>query len=310
VGVSVGLAVLAAIANACSNVLQRAANRREPAERSLSPRLVIDLVHRKEWLAGFGLVIASFLCQATALGTGELAVVQPVIMFELPLTLFAGSLFFGSRLGRREWLAVVLLTAGLAGLVGFLDPRGGTSSASPLAWVVGGCASAVVIAILVAAGRARRGNVRSGLFGAAAGVTFGLTASFMKATTGQLSQGFGHLFTSWSLYAMVVAGVLGMFLVQNALQAGWLVAAQPGISLLDPFTSVAWGVFAFGESTNGGLLAALAGLSGVAMVLGAIALSSSPALQLTMQREPPRGPRRAGAGTGQFEPVGAGEASR
>lgn len=283
--ISLGLAVLAAVANAGSNVLQRVANRREPSELSLSPRLLIKLLHKKEWLTGFGLVVASFLCQATALGTGELAIVQPVIMVELPLTLFASKLFLGSRLGRREWWSVVLLTGGLAGLVGFLDPHGGTSVVSPMAWVIGGCASAVAIATLVAAGRARHGNARSALFGAAAGVTFGLTASLMKAMTGEFSRGPRHLFGSWSLYAMVLAGLLGMFLVQNALHAGWLVAAQPGISLLDPFTSVAWGVFAFDEQTHSGLLAALAGLSGVAMAVGAIALSSSPALQATMRRE-------------------------
>lgn len=291
--VSLVLAVMAAVFNAGSNVLQRDANRREPAELNLSPRLIWNLVHRKEWLVGIGLVTASFLCQATALGTGELAFVQPVIVIELPLTLLAGKIFLGSRLGRREWWSIALLTAGLAGLVGFLNPRGGTSSVSSMAWVLGGCTSAAAIAALVGAGRATDGNTRSGFFGAAAGVTFGLTASFMKAMTGDFSRGFEHLFASWSLYAMVAAGVLGMFLVQNALQAGRLVAAQPGISLLDPFTSVAWGVLAFDEQTNGGIFAALAGLSGVAMVLGAVALSSSASLQRTMHFEPPEAVARA-----------------
>jgi drug/metabolite transporter (DMT)-like permease len=284
---SLGLAVLASVANAGSNVLQRAANSREPSNLSLSPRLILDLVHRKEWLAGFGLVIASFLCQATALGTGELAVVQPIILLELPLTLFAAKLFLGAHLHAREWGSVALLTAGLGGLVGFLSPHGGSSSPDNLAWEIGGSSSAVVIIVLVAIGRTKTGNVRGGLFGAAAGVTFGLTASLMKGMTGDLSQGFVHLFSSWSVYAMVAAGVFGIFLVQNALQAGWLVAAQPGISLLDPFTSVAWGVFAFNEQTNHGGLAALAGLSGVAMVVGAIALSSSPVLQYRARQEDP-----------------------
>jgi drug/metabolite transporter (DMT)-like permease len=275
---SLALASLAAVANAGSNVLQREASRREPSELSLSPRLTWQLLHNKQWLVAFSLVIASFLLQATALGTGELAVVQPVIVLELPLTLIAAGLFFRAHLGGREWLAIVLLTAGLAGLVGFLHPEGGRSSAGTLAWSLGGGLSFLAMTLLVVEGRARRANARGALYGVAAGIAFGLTASFMKAMTGAFSQGMGHLFASWSLYAMAVTGILGMFLVQNALQAGRLVAAQPGISLMDPFTSVAWGVLAFGERTNGGFYIGLAVISGAALAAGALLLSSSPAL--------------------------------
>src|SRR5579875_102248 len=296
---SLALAVLAAFANAGSNVLQRDASRREPSELSLSPKLTWELLHKKQWLAAFGLVVASFLLQATALGTGELAVVQPVILLELPLTLVAAGIVFRAHLGAREWAAILLLTAGLAGLVGFLRPHGGQSSAGGLAWALGGGLSFLAMALLVAEGRVRKGDARGALFGVAAGIAFGLTASFMKAMTGAFAQRFAHVFTSWSLYAMAVTGILGMFLVQNALQAGRLVAAQPGISLMDPFTSVAWGVLAFGERTNGGFYIALAIVSGAALVAGALLLTSSPALspgratssgpkQATEAREPAR----------------------
>jgi hypothetical protein len=51
--------------------------------------------------------------------------------------------------------------------------------------------------------------------------TFGLTAALMKGMTTYFSQGgFGAIFTSWQLYAMVASGALGMFLVQSALNAG------------------------------------------------------------------------------------------
>ena len=87
------------------------------------------------------------------------------------------------------------------------------------------------------------------LFGAAAGVSFGPTAG-LKAMTSQLSTGFGHVLASWAAYAMVATGLTGMFLVQNAFQAGKLIASQPGISLLDPFWAVVWGVIAFHEQTE------------------------------------------------------------
>lgn len=282
--ISYGLALCAAVSNAGSNVLQRKANKDEPAERSLSLRLIADLVHQRAWWLGIAFITGSFLFQAGALGTGELAAVQPIIVLELPLTMVAGKLFLGSELHLREWGAIALLTAGLGGLVGFLSPHGGSSNADFVKWLVGGGGTALVIAVLVLAGRSQRNQVRGGLFGAASGVTFGLTAAFMKATTGELAGGLGHLLESWEPYAMVAAGAVGMFLVQNALQAGQLVAAQPGISLLDPFVSIAWGVVVFGEHTNGGVYIVLATISAISMVAGATVLSSSPVLQRAQQR--------------------------
>jgi len=66
------------------------------------------------------------------------------------------------------------------------------------------------------------------------------------------SHGLVDLFTSWEIYAMVASGLLGMFLVQSALNAGGLIAAQPGLTLSDPVISVLWGVFAFHEQARGG----------------------------------------------------------
>ena len=51
---------------------------------------------------------------------------------------------------------------------------------------------------------------------------------------------------------MGAVGLLGMFLIQSALNAGGLIAVQPGLTLADPFISVLWGVFAFHEEVRGG----------------------------------------------------------
>ena len=85
--------------------------------------------------------------------------------------------------------------------------------------------------------------------------------------------------SSWNTYAMVGAGVIGLFLVQKALQAGQLVAAQPGITLLDPVTAVDWGVFASHEKVNGGLWWVAIGAGAAAMAVGAALLARSPVLR-------------------------------
>ena len=78
---------------------------------------------------------------------------------------------------------------------------------------------------------------------------------------------------------MVATGVLGMFLVQSALNAGRLIAAQPGLTLSDPIVSILWGVLAFHEKVRGGSLNLMfAALSTVLLAAAVVALARSPLL--------------------------------
>lgn len=277
----IGLAVVAAGVNAASNVLQRMANRREPPQLQMSLRLVADLVRRPVWLAGFAAVVLSFLLMASALGFGQLAVIQPIIILELPLTLIAGARIFGSRLGRREWVAAGVMTLGLAGLIVFLSPRGGQPSVGWVTWTVGIGGSLLLVAGLVLLARlvVSSDGTRAAVLGAATGITFGLTAALMKGMTEQFSGGLGSIFVAWQTYAMAVSGLLGMYLLQTALHAGRLIAAQPGITLLDPFTAIVWGIVGFGEQVRGGIFLVLAVVSAGVLAAGALALSRSPLLE-------------------------------
>jgi drug/metabolite transporter (DMT)-like permease len=277
---SVPLALIAACSNAASNVIQRITNRAEQGVRTLSLRLVVDLLHRPLWFAGIGAITFSFVLQASALRFGPLALVEPLLVCELPLTFVGAVIFLHSPMRLREMGASVIMTAGLAGLVAFLDPHGGTPTVSPLTWVVGLVACFGAVAALVIAGKQAEGDRRAALYGAATGIDFGTTAALMKGAVAHLSSGPQAIFMSWETYAMVAAGILGIFLVQNALQAGKLLAAQPGITLLDPFVAIVWGLFAFGEQgATGTVHLALTITGGLLMVAGVLLLSRSPILE-------------------------------
>jgi hypothetical protein len=83
--------------------------------------------------------------------------------------------------------------------------------------------------------------------------------------------------TAWQLYAAAAAGLLAFWMDQNAVNAGRLAAAQPGITLGDPCVSIAWGVTVFHETTRGGGWLAAAVVCGVAMGGAAVVLARSPA---------------------------------
>jgi hypothetical protein len=70
-----------------------------------------------------------------------------------------------------------------------------------------------------------------------------------------------------------VIGVASLGLVQAALNAGTLVAAQPGITLLDPLVSLLWGTVVIGEHTRTGPILVLAGLGAAVIAAGAVLLA-------------------------------------
>ena len=283
------LAVLAACANATSSVLQRKANREVPRKQNLSLRLIWSLAHQPMWFGGVLAIFVGFLLQAAALGNGQLSVVEPILVLELPATLILAGWVFRTRLGRREWACVLVMAAALGSLLFALSPSAGPRSGVRwYVWVIAIVINLAGAGILVAFGRrgpAGRGRTdtggsarQAGLLGVAAGSVFGLTAALMKAMTGTLAHGFGALVTHWPLYGMVATGVLGMFLLQSAMNAGRLIAAQPGLTLSDPIVSVLWGVLVFGERVRAGWFVIPAVAGALMLAVAVLILIRSPLL--------------------------------
>jgi drug/metabolite transporter (DMT)-like permease len=270
-------AVCAALANAFGAVLQRRAAKTAPLADAMRLRLMIDLIRKPIWLGGVVALIAGFLFQAAALSIGDLALVQPIVVAELPLTMVVAAVAFRTHLDRDAWIGAISVSGGLAILLIATAPQSGTGGYGGMwAWLWACVASIGAGTILVIAGLRTSGGARAALYGAAAGLGFGFTAALMKSALDKLNGGVEQVVTSWQLYLMVATGIASFFLVQNALQAGSLVAAQPGISALDPLVSVGYGVLLFGENLRTGIWLLPALIGGVIIVLGTISLSRSP----------------------------------
>ncbi len=282
------LAFLAGLVNATGNVLNRKAARDEPDQAEFRLRLIADLMHRKVWLAAVGMMIVSFALAAAALGTGQLASVQLVVVLELPMTIIGGAWLLHTPIGPREWIAIAALTASVIGLLALLEPRPGPEKAiAPILWITMSAANIGALAVLVAVARAHsRPAVRASLLGVATGLGYGLTAAYTKGMADQFnSGGISAIFTTWELYATIGAGLLSAFLLENAYQAGPLTASQPGITLVDPLVSTIWGLVVFGEVVNHGPLLWLTALPGLALAGGVFLLSRSTILRTTQTGE-------------------------
>ena len=276
--ISVLFAVLTALSNGAASVLQRRAASTAPDSDAMRLSLIGHLLRQKVWLAGIGLVIVAAVCQAVALATGPIAVVQPIFVIELPATLLMASFVMRVRLPRPVWFGVVAVTSGLALGMASAAPEGGSATVHGAAWVPALILTGLFEAGLIAGAMATRGNPRAALLGLAAACAYALTAALMKDAMARLDDGGGvtALFTSWQLYAMAVVGVGALFLLQNALQAGTLVAVQPCLTLGDALISILYGVTLFGEHLRTGwwLLPELLALALIAA--GCVQLARSP----------------------------------
>lgn len=278
--ISLPVAALAACGNALANVMQRKAGLEEGTDKAFGLAFLLDLVRRPTWLLGFLGLVSSFVLQAVALGLGSLAAVETVITLEVPLTLLVASRVFGSRLGRTEWTGILVMTGGAILLIAMLNPQpGDETNVSDFLYAAAGGGTAGTIAVLVVA--AQRGHTlwRTGCLGAAAGTSFGLTATMIKETISRAgTDGFWAIFTAWQTYTAVGFGVGGLVLVQWALHVGPLIAAQPGFTLMDPLVSILWGVLIFDEVVRMGAWLVPATLGGLAVGLGVFVLTRSPLL--------------------------------
>jgi drug/metabolite transporter (DMT)-like permease len=271
------LALGAALANALTSVFQREGIQTAPAGTTLRLSLITYALRRGIWLAGFALMIVSFLLQAVALHFGRLSEVQQILTTELVFLVIVLVVWFGFTMGRREWVGVLAVSAGLAGFLYFADPVEGSLAPPLWAWAVaiGACGAAIVTAVLLALRGPRWW--RAAMFGTGAAIGFALTAAFTKVVSGFAASDWTTLYRHWQTYALAFFGVLAVFLAQNAFHAGPIVASQSTLVLVDPLASILIGVGLFGDDlrTNGAW-GPLEALSLLVMFAGAVLLAHSP----------------------------------
>jgi drug/metabolite transporter (DMT)-like permease len=278
---------------ALATVLQQRAGVGAPSAGT-SAGLVLRMATQRVWLAGIVFDGLGFVAQAAALGSGRLAVVQPLLVFSVVFALPLGIRLSGQRVQRGEVLAAAAVVIGLVAFLSLARPSGGRGEAPLRDWLIATGALAAICAPLVLLGRRGPGPLRAAWLGTAAGILFALTAALTKAVVDDLQVGFLNVLSSWEPYALLAVGYVSMTLNQMALNTGALAATIATSTASDPIVSVVLGLVLFHESLHVAGLGAIGTV--VALVVALLGMTVlARAEEQTVVPERPAAPEQAAA---------------
>lgn len=271
-------ALVSALLYGLASVLQQRGAAAQPEDQSLRLGLLARLIRDPWWMVGLGCDVAGYVFQFIALGHGPLVLVQPLLVCGLLFALPIGAAVAGRKLLRSDWLAAVMVCAGLAAFLTIARPGAGSSDVEAGVWVLLLTTCAAVALVLVVASNGRRPRVRVVMLSGGAGVLYGAGAALTKTSSHLLDEGWLRLALHWQPYMLALFGIAGMLLAQSAFQAGWLDVSLPTMSVMDPIVSIVIGALAFGEGlASGPGDVAVEVVALIVMSLGVIMLARSSA---------------------------------
>jgi hypothetical protein len=213
-----------------------------------SPGSFLALAKQTWWLLGTVALLTGYAFQAVALGHGRLAVIQPLLVTTIVFALPLGYVLTNQEVNRREVLGAVVVVLGLAVFTVVGDAGDGNDNAPASQWAVAVAVfSAIAIVLLYRGGR---GSVtrKAALYGACAGVLYGLSASLCKPTVEILGdQDLGAMLGSWEFYAFAGAGILAFVVQQVSLATGKLATSVATVAVCNPLVSIVIGTLLLDE---------------------------------------------------------------
>ena len=271
------LAIVSALgANVAFLCKHRGANR-APAVRFSRPLAsAVALFRSYWWTLGWLVGAVAWGFHVAAMSLAPLSLVQAVMAAGLALLVIPAQIWFGIRLGWKEWTGLGLSAAGLALLAVTADASHAHSAYSLAALIAFEGGFVAIGAYLLLHGSRGRNHAWDGvLLGIAAGLLTGVGNVAIKAITGNASEGLLALLSPWVPVA-VVAGVLAFFGLARGLQLGSAVQVIALSSIAANAAAIVGGVLVFGDPVGKDALDVVVRSLAFCAVIAAAALLPGP----------------------------------
>jgi len=241
-------------------------------------RSATDLFRSKWWTVGWGVSVIAFALHVAALKLAPLSIGQAVLAGGLVFLAVLAERFFGFKLGRRQWLGIVLVAVSLTLLTLTGGGGGGGAHAGySLAGMIIFEAIAIALGLLLLASHLieRIPGQRGVLLGIAAGLGFGISDVAIKALSGDLDSGLVGLLSPWSAI-IVPAAVFSFYASARSLQIGDGVAVIAVTAVAANLSAIIAGLAVFGDRLGDDPLLIGVRIASFALILVGAALIPAP----------------------------------
>jgi drug/metabolite transporter (DMT)-like permease len=153
--------------------------------------------------------------QAAALDRGRVAIIQPLLVTAVIWAMPLGYFLTNQTITRRHILGAAIVVAGLAIFASFGDPAGGLDDAPGSAWLSAFVVLGTLCVCLLLFGRRGDLSARATVYGAIAGILYGVSATLMKPVVENLhTDGAASVLEGWEFWVMAIGGLGGFYIQQ------------------------------------------------------------------------------------------------
>ncbi len=261
-----------------------------PKVQVMHPLRSVRALYSSKWFTlGMITATASWGLHVAALAMAPMSVIQVSLAAGVVFIAVMADRLFGFKVGRRQWVGLLLTAAGLVLLGVTLPAMHGAhshfSEAPMISFEAGlfGLGGLLIMGPRMG-GRAEHHGV---MLGAAAGILFGVSDTAIKALTGILgAQGaLGVLLSPW-LAVAVLASIVAFFASARGLQDGEAVPVIAVTGTAANIAGIAGGIVVFGDPVAAGPEGVILQALAFVLVIIAAALMPAPVRAATAAAQP------------------------
>jgi drug/metabolite transporter (DMT)-like permease len=212
------------------------------------PASFARLARQTWWLLGSVALLGGYVFQAVALDHGKLAVIQPLLLTTIVFALPLGYFLTHQVVNRAEIVAAGFVVVGLTLFTVVGDAAAGNDNVPGWQWALAIAVLGAASGALVFAGGRAAAAQKAAIYGACAGLLFGLSASLWKPSGAILdADGLGGMLSSWEFWVFAAAGVLAFLVQQVSLATGQLAPSVAMTAVVNPLVCIGVGTLLLDE---------------------------------------------------------------